>query len=42
VKAIDDDAVRFYVKYGLLPLLDLPGQLYLPMEAARAALAHPS
>lgn len=42
VKAIDDDAARFYGKYGFLPLLDLPGQLYLPMEAARGDAAHPS
>jgi GNAT superfamily N-acetyltransferase len=36
VKAIDEEAARFYAKYGFLPLQNLPGHLYLPMETARA------
>ena len=30
VDAIDDDAVKFYQKYGFAPLLDDPLHLYLP------------
>ena len=40
VKAIDDDAAGFYLKYGFLPLHDLSGHLYLPLETARGVLAH--
>lgn len=39
VKAIDEQAAQFYLKYGFMPLSDLPGDLYLPMDTARAAWA---
>jgi ribosomal protein S18 acetylase RimI-like enzyme len=32
----DDDAQRFYQKYGFLPLQDDPFHLYLPMATVRA------
>ncbi len=35
VEAIDEDACRFYVKYGFLPLLDDPRHLLLPMQVVR-------
>ncbi len=35
VHAIDDEAVRFYLKYGFLALLDEPGHLYLPIKTVR-------
>ena len=33
VEAIDEDAKRFYLKYGFLPLADDPLHLYLSMKA---------
>jgi ribosomal protein S18 acetylase RimI-like enzyme len=39
VKAIDEGAAGFYLKYGFLPLQDLPGQFYLPIDTARSLLA---
>jgi GNAT superfamily N-acetyltransferase len=38
VDAIDDDAKRFYEKYGFVPFEDEPYQLYLPMQAVEALL----
>jgi GNAT superfamily N-acetyltransferase len=35
VYAIDDDAWRFYLKYGFTPLVDDPLHLYLPMKTIR-------
>jgi GNAT superfamily N-acetyltransferase len=35
VKAIDDEAKRFYLKYGFVPLADDPFHLYLSMKAIR-------
>ena len=35
VDAIDDDAKRFYMKYGFAPLLDDQRHLFLPMQAVR-------
>lgn len=32
----DDDAKRFYLKYGFIPLQDDPFHLYLPMATVRA------
>ena len=32
----DDDAKRFYLKYGFIPLRDDPFHLYLPMATVRA------
>lgn len=34
--AKDDDAKRFYLKYGFIPLQDNPFHLYLPMTTVRA------
>ncbi len=34
--AKDDDAKRFYLKYGFIPLQDDPFHLYLPMATVRA------
>jgi GNAT superfamily N-acetyltransferase len=36
VRAIDDEARAFYVKYGFLPLEDDPLHLYLPMKTVEA------
>ncbi len=36
----DDDAKRFYLKYGFIPLQDDPFHLYLPMATVRAMFAH--
>ena len=38
VNAIDDDAVKFYQKYGFAPLLDDPLHLYLPIATVEALL----
>jgi len=38
VKAIDDDAERFYTGYEFQRFVNLPGELYLPMDTARAAV----
>ncbi len=35
VHAVDEDAVRFYSKFGFLPLLDDPQHLFLPMKVIR-------
>jgi GNAT superfamily N-acetyltransferase len=35
VEAIDDEAKRFYLKYGFIPLADNPFHLYLSMKAIR-------
>lgn len=35
----DDDAKRFYLKYGFIPLQDNPFHLYLPMATVRAMFA---
>ena len=35
----DDDAKRFYQKYGFIPLQDDPFHLYLPMATVRAMFA---
>lgn len=35
VEAIDEDACRFYVTYGFVPLLDDPRHLLLPMQIVR-------
>ena len=35
----DDDARRFYLKYGFIPLQDDPFHLYLPMATVRAMFA---
>jgi hypothetical protein len=35
----DDDAKRFYLKYGFIPLRDDPFHLYLPMPTVRAMFA---
>jgi GNAT superfamily N-acetyltransferase len=32
VNAIDDDAVRFYTKFGFVPLPGTPQRLFLPIE----------
>src|SRR5438477_8305411 len=32
----DDDAKRFYLKYGFIPLRDDPFHLYLPLATVRA------
>ncbi len=36
VRAIDDNAVAFYQKYGFLALVDDPHHLFLPMKAVEA------
>jgi GNAT superfamily N-acetyltransferase len=36
----DDQAKRFYVKYGFIPLQDDPFHLYLPMATVRAMFGH--
>jgi GNAT superfamily N-acetyltransferase len=38
VLAIDDEARRFYEKYGFAPLLDDERHLYLPMKTLETAL----
>lgn len=38
VRAIDDDAVAFYRKYGFLPLVDDPRHLFLPIKAVEAII----
>jgi ribosomal protein S18 acetylase RimI-like enzyme len=38
VRAIDDRAGAFYLKYGFIPLLDNPLHLYLPLQTIRQAL----
>jgi len=35
----DDDAKRFYLKYGFIPLQDDPFHLYLPLATVRAMFA---
>jgi GNAT superfamily N-acetyltransferase len=35
----DDEAKRFYLKYGFIPLQDDPFHLYLPMATVRAMFA---
>ena len=35
VDAIDDDARRFYLKFGFTPLADDPNHLFLPMHVIR-------
>lgn len=35
VHALDDDARRFYVKFGFMPLLDDPEHLFIPMQVVR-------
>ena len=35
VDAIDEEARRFYVKYGFVPLADDPNHLFLPMQVIR-------
>lgn len=35
----DDDAKRFYLKYGFIPMQDDPFHLYLPMATVRAMFA---
>lgn len=37
--AKDEDATRFYQKYGFIPLQDDPSHLYLPMATVRAMFA---
>jgi GNAT superfamily N-acetyltransferase len=39
VWAIDEEACRFYQKYGFLPLEDAPFHLYLPMKTIEALFA---
>lgn len=38
----DDDAKRFYLKYGFIPLRDDPFHLYLPMATVRAMFGQTS
>ena len=38
----DDDAKRFYLKYGFIPLRDDPFHLYLPMATVRAMFVQAS
>jgi hypothetical protein len=38
VHALDEDAKRFYLKYGLLPLEDDALHLLLPMKDIRASI----
>jgi len=38
VHALDDEARRFYQKYGFLPLLDEERHLYLPIKTIEAEL----
>ena len=38
VHAIDDEAGRFYAKYGFRPFLDQPLHLFLPITRAKATL----
>jgi len=40
--AIDDEAVRFYVRFGFAPLEDDPRHLYLPVETIRKLLGKTS
>jgi GNAT superfamily N-acetyltransferase len=40
--AKDDDAKRFYLKYGFIPLQDDPFHLYLPMATVRAMFVQAS
>jgi hypothetical protein len=35
VDAIDDDARRFYLRFGFIPLLDDPIHLFLSMQVIR-------
>jgi GNAT superfamily N-acetyltransferase len=39
--AIDDEAVRFYTRFGFLPLEGDPRHLYLPVETIRALSTGP-
>jgi GNAT superfamily N-acetyltransferase len=41
VHAIDDQAKRFYEKYGFVPLLDSQSHLYLPIATIRQATESP-
>jgi hypothetical protein len=36
VHALDEDARRFYLKYGFIPLTDDPLHLYLTIATVRA------
>jgi predicted N-acetyltransferase YhbS len=38
VEAIDDEAVRFYERFGFVPLRDQPDKLFLRIDVARNAL----
>jgi hypothetical protein len=38
----DDEAKRFYLKYGFIPLQDDPFHLYLPMATVRGMFAQAS
>lgn len=39
VDAIDEDAARFYQKYGFVPLLDQPRHLFLALESIRKVMS---
>lgn len=38
VDAKDEDAVRFYERFGFLPLPDMPNRLVMPLATAKAAV----
>lgn len=38
VEAVDEEAVRFYERFGFIPLKDQPDKLFLRIDTARAAL----
>ncbi|MEO6331845.1 MAG: GNAT family N-acetyltransferase [Gemmatimonadaceae bacterium] len=39
VRAIGDDAAKFYMHYGFVPLPDDPRKLYLPMQTIEQLVA---
>jgi predicted GNAT family N-acyltransferase len=39
VDAKDEDAARFYLKYGFIPLVDTPNRLFLPMATIETLFA---
>ena len=41
VDAVDEDACRFYLKYGFSPLIDDPLPLYLPMKTIKRSFGSP-
>ena len=42
VHALDDDAERFYWKYGFIPLVDVPRGLFMPTATVAAAFIPPA